>query len=168
MSLFDVIDPEWKKKCIVSGLSSGEGLIWAVRDPIEALEAVKDKNGVGGHQVVIKDAGVEDKRLLVNESEFGQVLRGLKREGNTLSPIIRQAWDEGNIKALTKNSPAQATDAHISIIGHITKDELKARLSQTNMANGFANRFLFVGVERSKELPRQHRPRRRGRDKQGN
>jgi hypothetical protein len=47
----------------------------------------------------------------------------------------------------------RATDPHISIIGHITFDELRARLSRTEMANGFANRFLYALVKRSKELP---------------
>jgi hypothetical protein len=28
------IDPEWNKERVSSGLSSGEGLIWAVRDPV--------------------------------------------------------------------------------------------------------------------------------------
>jgi len=52
-----------------------------------------------------------------------------------------------------KHSPLQATGAHISIIGHITIDELRACLTRTEAANGFANRFLFPLVRRSKELP---------------
>ncbi|MBY0232384.1 MAG: DUF3987 domain-containing protein, partial [Gemmataceae bacterium] len=153
MSLFDMIDADWKSHRVVSGLSSGEGLIWVVRDPIEGIEATKDKNGSGTHQIVVKDPGVQDKRLLVNESEFAQALRVLRREGNTLSPIIRQAWDEGNMKALTKNSPAQATDAHVSILGHITRPELAKYLDDTDVFNGFANRFLWAAVRRSKLLP---------------
>jgi hypothetical protein len=50
---------------------------------------------------------------------------------------------------MVKNSPLKATGAHISIIGHITKDELRARLTRTDMANGLANRFLFCLVKRS-------------------
>lgn len=46
-----------------------------------------------------------------------------------------------------------ATDAHIAIIAHVTIDELRAELTQTDTANGFANRFLFVYVKRSKCLP---------------
>ena len=46
-----------------------------------------------------------------------------------------------------------ATGAHISIIGHITVDELRARINRTELANGFANRFLFVLSRRSKVLP---------------
>ena len=54
-----------------------------------------------------------------------------------LSPIIRRAWDGDKLTTLTKTSPLKATGAHISIIGHITKDELKARLTRTDIANGF-------------------------------
>ena len=36
--LFDGVDPKWVKDRIQSGLSSGEGLIWAVRDAIEKIK----------------------------------------------------------------------------------------------------------------------------------
>ncbi|MGH8574431.1 MAG: DUF3987 domain-containing protein, partial [Gammaproteobacteria bacterium] len=102
---------------------------------------------------VVLDEGVSDKRLLVIEPEFAQVLRVVARHGNTLSSTVRTAWDTGTLATLTKNDPVTATDAHISIIGHITTDELRAELTQTDTANGFANRFLFVCVRRSKCLP---------------
>jgi hypothetical protein len=52
-----------------------------------------------------------------------------------------------------QNSPARATDAHISIIGHSTRDELRGLLAQTESANGFGNRFNWLAVRRSKCLP---------------
>jgi hypothetical protein len=52
-----------------------------------------------------------------------------------------------------KNNPAHATDAHISIIGHITEEELKKELSQCELFNGFANRFLWFVVRRTRLLP---------------
>ncbi len=129
------VDREWGSQRLQSGLSSGEGLIWAVRDP--------STNG----------SGVDDKRLLVLEPEFASTLHVMRREGNTLSPTIRQAWDSGDLRVLTKNNPAQATGAHISIIGHITRDELLRHLDSTEAGNGFGNRFLWVCVRRSKCLP---------------
>jgi hypothetical protein len=57
------------------------------------------------------------------------------------------------LNTLTKNSPAKATDAHISIIGHITRQELLRYLDDTEAANGFGNRFLWVCAHRSKILP---------------
>ena len=146
-------DDLWKTKCIANGLSSGEGLKWTVRDKVEVTEPIKEKGKVVGYQVVVKDQGVTDKRLLVIESEFAQALQVAQREGNTLSPVIRQAWDTGTLRTLTRNDPTVATDAHISILGHITRQELTKDLSQTDCSNGFANRFLWIAVKRSQLLP---------------
>ena len=41
--LFAAVDPEWTRERVSGGLSSGEGLIWAVHDPITRLEALKEK-----------------------------------------------------------------------------------------------------------------------------
>jgi hypothetical protein len=99
------------------------------------------------------DDGVEDKRILVVETEFASTLRVAARDGNTLSAVARQAWDRGDLRILTKNSPAAASDGHVSIMGHVTSDELLRYLTRTEMANGFANRFLWFLVRRSKRLP---------------
>jgi hypothetical protein len=66
------------------------------------------------------DPGVDDKRLLVCEGEFANALKVLPREGNTLSPVIRNAWDRGDLQFLTKSKQTRATDVHISLVGHIT------------------------------------------------
>jgi hypothetical protein len=128
--IFEATDPKWVKEGIASGLSSGEGLIWAVRNPIERNEPVKEKGRTTGYETVLVDEGVEDKRLLVFEGEFASVLRILGREGNTLSAIIRNAWDTGELRSLTKNSPAVASGAHISIsgLGSITGSVIAATL----------------------------------------
>src|ERR1700682_334186 len=99
------------------------------------------------------DYGVSDKRLIIIESEFAGALQVMKREGNILSRVLRDGWDRGNLATLTKNSPARATGACISIIGHITSTELKAYFDRTEMANGFGNRFLFACVRRAGLLP---------------
>jgi hypothetical protein len=140
------VDPTWAQERVMSGMSSGEGLIWQVRDEVEKT------NPETGESIVVVD-GVQDKRLLVTETEFASVLKVIERQGNTLSPLIRQAWDTGDLQILTKHSPAQATGAHISIIAHITNDELLRRLAETEAANGFGNRFLWFAVRRSKYLP---------------
>ena len=125
---------------VLSGLSSGEGLIWSVRDAVHR----------GDH---VDDPGVHDKRKLVVEGEFASVLKQFSRDGNILSAVIRQAWDSGSLGTLTKSNHAKATDAHISIVGHITKDELLRYLNATEAGNGFGNRFLWVCTKRSKLLP---------------
>ncbi|MDQ6853149.1 MAG: YfjI family protein [Actinomycetota bacterium] len=155
--LVEMADPEWKLR-VHSGLSSGEGLIWAVRDSITTRKAAKTteekaRADSDGCIEEITDAGVADKRLLAYESELASVLGRMAREGNSLSSIIRQAWDGGTLNTLVKSNPAKATDAHISILAHITEEELRRELTRTEMANGFANRFLWVCAKRSKKQP---------------
>ena len=153
-ALFERVEPDWTDGHIQGGLSSGEGLLWAVRDTIYKVEAIREHGKLTGeHQTVPVETGVEDKRLLVIESEFASVLKVMGREGNTLSTLVRQAWDSGTLRTMTKNSPAVATGAHISIIGHITKDELVRHLTDTERSNGFANRFLWACTRRAQILP---------------
>src|SRR6516162_2583405 len=143
--IYEIVDPTWARERIVGGMSSGEGLIHAVRDPVYGMRK-------GVEELI--DAGVSDKRLLLDEREFFQALTVLKREGNILSRVIRDAWDcVERLATLTKHSPTRATRPFISIIGHITADELRQALDHTSMANGYANRFLFACVRRSKLLP---------------
>jgi hypothetical protein len=134
-SIIRYADPIWTEKRNRSGLSTGEGLIDQVRDGDD------------------DDPGAPDKRLLVAEPEFAQALAVMERPGNTLSPVIRAAWDGLTLSTLTRHAPLTATGTHISIVGHITNAELRTRLTRTDLADGFANRFLFVLVRRSKLLP---------------
>jgi hypothetical protein len=143
----------WAKECVTSGLSSGEGLIWEVHDPVLKLEAIREKGRVVGYQDVVAESDVEDKRRLVLEAEFASPLRMMERDGNILSVVLRQAFDGDDLRTLVKHSKARATGAHIAMVGHITRDELRRELTVTDMANGFANRILWVCVSRSQELP---------------
>jgi hypothetical protein len=127
------------KNNIESGLTSGAGLIWRIRDP--------GRSGKDG------DCGVEDKRLLVVEPELGRVLRVCQRKENDLSAVMRDAWDGKHLRTLGKKEPARVTDPHVNIIGHVTREELRATICKVDMANGFANRFLWYCVRRSKLLP---------------
>jgi hypothetical protein len=139
-------DLVWFNDHIASGLSSGEGFIFPVRDPIKRWNA-KDKI----EEII--DPGVLDKRLLIVETEFASPLVVMERSGNNLSQLVRRAWDCMPLQTLTRNNPLKATNTHISIVGHITRDELRLRLTRTDMANGFANRFVYSLAKRSKLLP---------------
>jgi hypothetical protein len=147
------VDPGWSDIRMMGGLASGEGLIWAVRDEIRESAPVREKGRIVRYEEIVSDEGEKDKRLLVTEPEFSRVLQVAERESNTLSAVIRQAWDTGNLRILTKKQAARSTEAHISIIGHITRDELRRLLTDTAAGNGFANRFLWVCTRRSKVLP---------------
>ncbi|AUN94817.1 YfjI family protein [Pseudazoarcus pumilus] len=124
------------------GLSTGEGVAFAIRDAREA-----DDNGKGA------DAGVDDKRLLVIESEFANVLAHCRREGNTLSATVRNLWDGRDLEPLTKSAPTRASRPHVVIIGHITGHELRERATEGDAANGLLNRFVILFVYRPKLVP---------------
>jgi hypothetical protein len=145
-SVAEHVDGKWVDEQIKNGLSSGEGLINEVRDERKTFNPTKQ-------ETEIVDLGAPDKRLLVSEAEFASALTVMERAGNNLSPVIRAAWEGLPLSTMTKNSPLRATGAHVSIVGHITTAELQSRLIRTDMANGFANRFLFICVRRSKLLP---------------
>lgn len=113
-------------------VESGEGLAYYVRDQSA------------------DDPGVEDKRLLLNNSELAGDITCMQRTGNTLSQIIRLLWDGEDVEPLTKHDRVRATGAHVCISGSITIAELLSSLSTSNKKNGFANRFLFFVVTRRK------------------
>jgi hypothetical protein len=127
-------------------------LIAAVRDAVEGRHPIREKGKIVDWQIVETDPGVSDKRLFILESEFGGVLRAIQREGNRLSALVRQAWDNGGLRTLTK-VPMVATDAHISITAHITGSELLHLLSQVDFVNGFSNRFWWFAVRGTRSLP---------------
>ncbi len=148
-SLLDRADAEWAAGHVVSGLSSGEGLIEQVRDSQE----VRTGRTRSGDAAVVFDEGVTDKRLCVIEPEFSSVLRLAARDGNILAPVVRQCWDDGNLRTMVKHRPARATGAHVTVIGHAVAEEVRRYLVNTEIAGGTANRFLFGMVRRSKTLP---------------
>lgn len=132
--LLATVDPSIKPR-VLTGLSSGEGLIWAVRDP------------------TTQDPGIQDQRLLVIEPEFASVLKAASREISTLSPTLRSAWDGRPLAILTRTAPARASTAHIAVIGHITQHELRRHITSVELANGYLNRILIVCCRRQRLLP---------------
>jgi hypothetical protein len=125
---------------ILTGLSSGEGLIFAVRDPAG------------------QDPGHPDQRLLVIEPEFASVLKAASREISTLSPTLRSAWDGRPLAILTRTAPARSRTAHISVIGHITQHELRRHITAVELSNGYLNRILLIACRRQRLLPEGGNP----------
>lgn len=150
--ILSLLDREWSDQREMSGLSTGEGLIYFVRDPRPAGASPSRKRRKS-NTTEEADLGVSDKRLLVVESEFARVLKVSERESSTLSAIIRDAWDGRPLSVMVKRDALQASGAHISILGHITTHELRRRLTEESISNGFANRFLFVCTRRVRSLP---------------
>jgi Protein of unknown function (DUF3987) len=148
-------DPQFMSTRMSSGLSSGEGLIQAVRDPREEDVGIKPKDGSPIHfERQMVDTGEPDKRLLVVESEFGGVLQQTGREGNILSSVLRQAWDGKPLRILARSNKDNCQEPHIALIGNVTVEELKRLLTTNDRANGFGNRILWCCARRSKLLSR--------------
>jgi hypothetical protein len=152
--LLGMLDPKWRDKRIANGLVSGEGLIYHVRDELLEEQLVKGPKGAPPKRETVQvDAGVQDKRLLVVETEFSRALKAMNRDNNTLSDVLRLAFDTGNLSTMARNRPTRATAAHVSMLAHTTPADVQRHLSDTDSANGFANRFLWVAVRQSKSLP---------------
>jgi hypothetical protein len=122
--------PDWAS-LIVAGLGSGEGLVGYL----------KAHETQGEH------------RALVMESEFGRLLTVMSREGSTLSPVVRDAWDGVPMGRILAREQAIVHGHHVGVVAHITPVELRQKLSGTDAANGFGNRFIWLAVRRTRLVP---------------
>lgn len=133
LSVVEKVEEGFEKNRVLSGLSTGEGLIKALQD---------------------KDEATRNQGFLVKLGEFATLLEVMKRESNTMSAALRQAWDGERLRVLTRKEPLDADNVSLSVIAHITQSELLNKLTSTDRVNGFANRFLMLCTKRDKLLPR--------------
>lgn len=126
---FSLAYPNWRDH-IAPGLGSGEGL-------------------------TSKLSASEDHIAFVREGEFGHILTAMTRDGSTLSETIRNAWDHAPLgrQVANRNASTIVLDHHVGILANITEVELSQKLTSEDAANGFANRFIWLAVRRSKLLP---------------
>jgi uncharacterized protein DUF3987 len=141
-------DPDWVRGNIKSGITSGEGIIEMVRD---ARYEMNKKT----QTLVCVDPGVFDKRLLLDEREFSSSLNKMKQDANIVSQILREAWDCSPpiLAKRAKYNASVSTEPLISMVAHITMDELRQKLDKLAITDGFGNRFLYSCTDRSKLLP---------------
>ena len=126
--LFDLFDIS------VGGFGSGEGLIAAL------------------------DQQKPEPRALVIEEEFASVLAVAARENSVLSQVLRRAFDGWPLERRTAAVQQKITDHHVAVLAHVTPVELRKRLSTTEAANGFGNRFLWIYTSRPGLVPRPADP----------
>jgi hypothetical protein len=119
------------------------------------LVGVASGEGITGHlrRFDGQDGRPYEPRVMVVEPEFGRVLTVMNREGSTLSAILRNAWDGVPMGYSRARDEVLITDHHVSMLGHITPAELKAKLTEVDTANGFVNRVLFLAVRREQLIP---------------
>lgn len=134
--LLSSVDSAFTNKCILNGFGSGEAIIGKLKDSDDSESSQKN-----------------DSRLVLAGGEFAQVLQVMNREGNTLSAVIRDGWDNRPMSSIVKHGEIKVSNHHIGIITHITNEELLSLLKGQHYFNGFANRFLYIWSKRSKLLP---------------
>ena len=114
------VDPAWLSTRVNSARLTANGLLRALRDQQPPT----------------------DRRLLAISEEFAAVVHSLKRGNGHLSPLLRCAWDNGNLPTLDMHHQVRATGTHLSLIAHITPRELTQTFRREQAHNGFANRCL--------------------------
>jgi Protein of unknown function (DUF3987) len=129
--VFERADSRFTEERILNGFGSGEALVDAVDASLPGA----------------------DTRLLVQEAEWARILSVCSRDGATLSPLLRQAWD-GDILSVRSRGKGvvKAAGAHVCVLAHITVNELHAKLNDVDVANGYANRHLFGLARRAERL----------------
>jgi hypothetical protein len=150
--LLEHLDPDFRQDRVASGLSSAEGLLHELRDGTpDTDDPITGKPRAG-------DPGISDKRLLVKEAELGGPLMAMRREGNRLSAVLREAWDGDDLRTLVKERPQRASAPHVVVVAAITDNEYKALLGELAVDNGLANRFLPIATERVRFLAEDSEP----------
>ncbi len=136
---------------VFGGLSTGEGLLWQMRDPRYETRQNKQTHET---ETVMTDPGVTDKRSLILESEFARVLAVMYRESNTLSTNLRDLFDSPyQAFSNPKNNAIVVTEPHVGFIGQITPVELSRKLHEVELYNGYVNRFMPTMPRRIKSFP---------------
>jgi hypothetical protein len=123
--------PEYDQ-LLVPGLGSGEGLIARLKP---------------------KGDDSADPRALVLESEYGRLLTVMGRDGSTLSPVLRDAWDGTPMGRFLAHEASLVTRHHVGLLAHISPPELRDRLRDTDAASGYGNRHLWFAVRRTRLIP---------------
>lgn len=115
------------------------GLVREVRDKSE-----KEKDGIP------VDIGVEDKRLWVCVSEFGQVLQDMKNPIFKLQDAACDLYDGEDQHISTSKGIVTATDPAVTFYGNITGEMLALRFDPHALAGGILTRMMPVFVERAR------------------
>jgi Protein of unknown function (DUF3987) len=149
-NLVYAVDPWFAKERMKGGHQSGEAIIEEVAD--ELLGFNKE---TGEEEVLIEE---QDKRFVMVEEELSRIFRLQGRGGSIITQILRQCYDSPELLAApSRKSKLKSTRPHISVIGHITPEELKSSMSKVEVYNGFANRIIWIASERTQDIPEPKR-----------
>ncbi|NQU37576.1 MAG: DUF3987 domain-containing protein [Actinobacteria bacterium] len=144
------IDDEFRTERLITQIGSGEGLLAKITDTVYTQSPRGDQ--------VVAMAGSDDKRVLYIEEELGGLFNKMISQ-ESVEKTITKAWDSGVLETTTKKESMRCKEPHVSIIGHITPDELYDRLDKRLLDNGFSNRWLYVMIKKTAVVPQPPAPR---------
>ncbi|MGR5412843.1 DUF3987 domain-containing protein [Vibrio astriarenae] len=110
------------------GLSTTEGIAYELRD-------TTDEDG---------DQTANDKRLYLVDEEFVSTIIKCRVSGSTLSSTLRNLFSGKTISPLIKYNRVTCTSPRVCITGHITPKEFMKEIGESNLHNGFCNRFITI------------------------
>jgi hypothetical protein len=123
-NLFNEADPGWVARRVTVARPTAYRILHALRDEQPRI----------------------DRRLFLLAEEFASVLHLLGHNSGQLSPLLRSAWDGGDLYAHNGTHFIRATNAHISMVAQITPSELAHHLTRSEAHSEFANRCLWTNV----------------------
>ena len=129
-AMTEAIDVMYVSRVIFDGINSGEGLV----------SALHYKRKEYKHEPTV---------VLVFEEEFASLLASRGREGSTLDPKMRQAFDGGVISNRRARDTVSVEPPYWlpALIG-ITPSELRERIGDGALQSGSANRWLYLPVRK--------------------
>jgi hypothetical protein len=148
---FARVDPDWERLCVCPGVGSGEGLVERVADEQRVWEPDK-RTGELRERVI---PGAADKRCLLRLSELTAVFKRGRREGSSLSEMLREAWDGDPLAVPNRKANALSAAGYtVGVVGDVTPDALTRTLDGgLEAVDGSANRFLWCLVTSPRSLP---------------
>lgn len=130
--LISQIDTDWTDHGCKYSTASGEGLV----------------------RLVAEREQVNDGRLCLIMPEMSVLLNSMNREGSNTSGYLRLGYDGLPLENNRSKQSYCAKNYLLSVLGHITPEEMAETMQSVDWANGIANRFLWAAVRPSKTLPR--------------
>lgn len=147
--MMNIIDDAYVANRTITAVGSGQGLLAKITDPVYTA----DKNG----KQVPTILGSDDKRVLYLEEELEALFNKMSTR-EEVEKMITKAWDSGIMETTTKHESMRCTTPHVSIIGHITGDELYERLDRRLVDNGYSNRWLYVLIKSTQTMALEAQP----------
>jgi len=144
--------------CLVSETGQGrkgtafDAVNWLLKQAYPGWD--RPRRGLVSGEGLIEKADKQRGPLLVLETEFGGTLGIMGRQGNSLCAVFKQAWDGPYLDVTTKNHSISCDNAYVTLVAHMTYNDVATKLSSDDIQSGLINRMLISHSYSSRKLPR--------------